>query len=101
MSYDEHRGGPARTVAALVAVGAIGGRRSHRLLRALQRFAGWTAVLSVPMAVLLGLALPDQFAAVFALLSLVYGVLAVIFWCYTKFAIWLTKPYEEDAIDRP
>jgi hypothetical protein len=27
MSYGEHRGGPARTVAALVAVGAIGGRR--------------------------------------------------------------------------
>jgi hypothetical protein len=97
MSYDEHRGGPVRTVAALVAVGAVGGKRGQRVLRALKRFAGWAAILSVPLAVLLGLALPDKFAAVFALLSLVYGVLAVVFWCYIKFAIWLTKPDEELA----
>src|SRR5690348_5228786 len=100
MSYDEHRGGPVRTVATLVAVGAVGGRRGQRLLRALKRFAGWTALLSVPMAVLLGLALPDKFAAAFSFLSLVYGVLAVIFWCYIKFAIWLTEPEEEDAVDQ-
>lgn len=99
MSYDEHRDGPVRTVATLVAVGAIGGRRGHRLLRALKRFAGWTAVLSAPMAALLGLTLPDEFV-VFALLPLVYGALAVIFWCYIKFAIWLTKPDEEEAVDR-
>jgi hypothetical protein len=89
MSYDEHRGGPVRTVATLVAVGAIGGKRGRQLLRALKRFAGWTALLSVPMALALDLTLSDEFA-VFALLPLVYGVLAVIFWCYIKFAIWLS-----------
>lgn len=36
----------------------------------------------------------------FAFVSLVYGVLAIIFWCYIRFAIWLTKADEEEAADQ-
>ena len=43
--------------------------------------------------------LPEKSAAVFAFVSRVYGVL-VNFWCYIRFAIWLTKPDEEEAADQ-
>ncbi len=91
--------GPLRTIGVLVGIGLIGGRRGQRLLRALKRIAGWVALLSVPAAVFVALAITDPQASALAVVGFLgLGFAALLFWCYIAFAIWLTHP-ENDAAD--
>ena len=94
---DRHRIGPLKLIAGLVAIGAIGGRRGQRLLGVLKKITVWAALLSLPLAILFGLTIPDQkLAAVAVAITLVWGVIALVFWCYVAFAQWLTSEDEEE-----
>jgi hypothetical protein len=84
--------GPGVLIAALIAVGLLGGRRGELALRRLKRLAGTGFLISVAgFVVLLTLAPLNNDTAFVPMLFLGVAAMAGVLWCYVAFATWLTR----------